>query len=132
MARDGLFWRRAATVNAGGTPAVALLSSTVAALLFILVGGTFTAVIRVLAFFFVANYTLSFVSVFLLRWREPDRVRPYRAWAYPWSTTAVLGGSVAFLAGAASADPRSSGLALALLGVSYPLFRLVRGPLPAA
>jgi APA family basic amino acid/polyamine antiporter len=130
MARDGLFWRRAATVNPGGTPAVALLSSTVAALLFILVGGTFTAVISVLAFFFVANYTLSFVSVFVLRWREPDRERPHRAWGYPLSTAVALGGSLAFLAGAVAADPRSSGLALVLLAASYPMFRLVRSALP--
>jgi hypothetical protein len=36
------------------------------------VTGTFETVIAKLAFFFVANYTLSFVTLFVLRRREPD------------------------------------------------------------
>jgi APA family basic amino acid/polyamine antiporter len=126
MSRDGLFSRRAAAVNAGGTPAVALLLSAAVALLFIVFGRTFETVITVLAFFFVANYTLSFVSVFLLRRREPDRPRPYRAWGYPWTTGLALAGSVAFLLGAVAADTRNSLQALLLLGASYPVFRLMR------
>ena len=61
-----------------------------------------------LAFFFVANYTLSFISVFVLRRREPDRPRPYRAWGYPWTTGLALAGSVAFLAGAVASDTRTA------------------------
>ena len=44
---------------------------------------TFSQVIAVLAFFFVINYTLSFVSLFVLRRREPDTYRPYRASGLP-------------------------------------------------
>jgi APA family basic amino acid/polyamine antiporter len=83
-------------------------------------------VITVLAFFFIANYTLSFVSLFLLRRREPERPRPYRAWGYPWTTAAALGGSVMFLAGAIVSDTQHSMLALLLLAASYPLFRMTR------
>jgi APA family basic amino acid/polyamine antiporter len=84
ISRDGLFSRKAATVNEGGTPTFALLLSATVALLFIVFGQTFERVITVLAFFFVANYTLSFISVFVLRRREPEKERPYRAWGYPW------------------------------------------------
>ena len=66
-----------------------------------------------LAFFFIANYTLSFISLFLLRRREPERPRPYRAWGYPWTTALALFGSVAFLAGAIAGDTRNSVLAAA-------------------
>ena len=90
MSRDGVVSRRAATVNPGGTPTVALLLSTVVALLFIVFGRTFEKVVTLLAFFFVANYTLSFISVFVLRRREPDRPRPYRVWGYPWTTAMAL------------------------------------------
>src|SRR5712691_12461344 len=79
MARDGLFWRGATEVNKGGTPDVALLISSVLTVGFI-VTGTFETVIAKLAFFFVANYTLSFMSLFILRRREPDSARPWRAW----------------------------------------------------
>jgi APA family basic amino acid/polyamine antiporter len=124
MSRDGLVSERAATVNTGGTPTVALFLSTGVAVLFIVFGRTFEKVVTVLAFFFVANYALSFVSVFVLRRREPRRPRPYRAWGYPWTTTLALLGSVAFLAGAVASDTRNSAYALLLLAVSYPIHRL--------
>lgn len=126
ISRDGLFARQAAKVNSGGTPALALLISAAVAVLFIVFGQTFDRVITVLAFFFVANYTLSFISVFVLRRREPEKQRPYRAWGYPLTTAAALIGSVLFLAGAIASDTRNSIYALALLAVSYPLFRLMK------
>jgi APA family basic amino acid/polyamine antiporter len=126
MSRDGLFARKAAAVNAGGTPTVALLLSTLVTVLFIVFGQTFEKVITVLAFFFVANYALSFISVFVLRTREPDKERPYRAWGYPWTTALALLGSILFLVGAIASDTRNSVYALILLAASYPMFRLVR------
>jgi APA family basic amino acid/polyamine antiporter len=126
MSRDGLVSRRLATVNTGGTPTVALLLSAAVALLFIVFGRTFSTVITVLAFFFVANYTLSFLSVFVLRRREPFRRRPYRAWGYPWTTALALLGSIAFLGGAIASDTRNSIYALLLLAASYPAFRLLK------
>ena len=126
MSRDGLVTRRAATVNEGGTPTVALALSAATAVLFISFGRTFEKVITVLAFFFIANYTLSFISLFLLRRREPERPRPYRAWGYPWTTALALCGSVAFLAGAIAGDTRNSLFALLLLSASYPLFHMMK------
>lgn len=130
ISRDGLFAKQAATVNKGGTPTISLLTSVAVALLFIVFGKKFKQVIAALAFFFVANYTLSFISIFVLRRREPEKERPYRAWGYPWTTGIVLTGSVLFLVGAIAADiagnTRFSIYALALLAVSYPLFRLMK------
>jgi len=126
ISRDGLFTKKAAEVNDGGTPAFALFASAAVAVLFIVFGQTFERVITILAFFFVANYTLSFISVFVLRRREPEKDRPYRAWGYPWTTGLALVGSVLFLVGAVAADLRNSLYALALLAVSYPLFRLMK------
>ncbi|MDQ3174523.1 MAG: APC family permease [Acidobacteriota bacterium] len=126
MSRDGLFVRKAAHVNVGGTPTIALFVSTTVAVLFIVFGRTFERVITVLAFFFVANYTLSFISVFVLRRREPEKERPYRAWGYPWTTALALLGSVLFLVGAVASDTRNSVYALILLAASYPVFRVVK------
>ena len=126
MSRDRLFWSRGAVVNPGGTPTTALLLSTIVAVLFIVFGRTFQQVITVLAFFFIANYTLSFTSLFVLRRREPQRERPYRAWGYPWTTALALLGSIAFLAGAIAGDTRNSVYALILLAASYPAYLVVR------
>jgi APA family basic amino acid/polyamine antiporter len=121
MSADGLFPRAGATVNAGGTPTVALAASVAVALAFIATG-TIDIIIAVLAFFFVANYILAFASVFVLRRREPETPRPYRAWGYPWTTGLAIAGSVAFLAGAVASDTKNSVYAVALLAASYPAY----------
>src|SRR3989475_10194082 len=105
MSSDGLFFRQAAKVNAGGTPTVSLLLSTIAGVLFLLTG-TFERVIDMLSFFFVANYALTYASLFVLRKREPEMNRPYKAWGYPWTTAIALGASVLFLIGSIAPDLR--------------------------
>jgi APA family basic amino acid/polyamine antiporter len=137
MSCDGLFFRRAARVNKGGTPVLALFLSTVAGVLFLLTG-TFERVIDMLAFFFVANYTLSYASLFILRRREPEMARPYRAWGYPWTTGIALVASVVFLVASIVTDlqgsivsgkfwpPSPAVLALAVLVLSYPVFRALK------
>jgi basic amino acid/polyamine antiporter, APA family len=125
MSCDRLFTHHAAKVNRGGTPTVTLFLSTIAAALFILTG-TFNTVLAALAFFFVANYTMAYISVIVLRYREPDLPRPYRAWGYPWTTLLVLLGSIAFLIGAAITDKKNSLWSLAVLAASYPLYLVVK------
>jgi len=126
MGRDRLFTHSVTHVNKGGTPSVALFLSAVVAVIIIISGQTFAKVITVLAFFFVANYTLSFISVFVLRRREPEKERPYGAWGYPWTTALALLGSVAFLGGAVASDTKNSIYALLLLAASYPAFLLTK------
>ncbi len=125
MSCDELFHHRASKVNIGGTPTVTLLISTLCAVLFIL-SAKFSAILAALAFFFVANYSMGYISVIVLRRREPDLPRPYRVWGYPWTTLIVLLGSIAFLVGAVIADKKNSLWALAILAVSYPLYLIVK------
>ena len=125
MSCDGLFFRPVTRVNAGGTPTLALLLSTIAGVLFLLTG-TFERVIAMLSFFFVANYTLSYASVFVLRRREPGMARPYRARGYPWTTGIVLLASVAFLAGSVLTDRKNAPVALVILVLSYPVFLVLK------
>ena len=125
MSRDGLFWRGASEVNKGGTPDIALLLSSLTAVAFI-VSGRFEQVIAVLAFFFVANYTLSFTSLFALRRRDPHAPRPFRAIGHPWTTGLALIASVAFLLGAAISDTRNSMYALVVLAISFPVYLLIK------
>lgn len=124
MSRDGLMPASVASVNSGGTPTVATVASTAVALTFIATG-TFERALALIAFFFVANYTLSFVSVFVLRRREPDLHRPYRAWGFPWTTGIALLGSLCFLVGQCLGDTRNSLWSLALLAVSFPVYLMI-------
>jgi len=124
MSCDGLFFRRVAGVNAGGTPVLALFLSTVVGVLFVL--GSFERVIAMLSFFFVSNYALSYTSLFVLRKRQPEMDRPYRAWGYPWTTAIALAGSILFLGGSMATDRQNAPLALLLLVCSYPVFLLLK------
>lgn len=128
LARDGLV--RApllTTVAESGTPRPALAITVGLAVAFLLTG-TVERLLAVVSFFYVANYVAAFLSVFVLRKREPDLPRPYRAWGHPWTTGIVLAGSLAFLGGAVAGDTRNSLISLACIVLSAPLFYLFRAP----
>jgi APA family basic amino acid/polyamine antiporter len=116
MGRDGLLSRRAASVTEGGTPATAMLATTVVALALIATG-TFQRLVAVVAFFLAGNYVVCCLALIVLRRREPDRPRTFRAWGYPWSAGLVLVGAAAFLIGAAIGDSVNAAGAIALLAL---------------
>ena len=124
MSRDGLFFRQITRVNKGGTPTAALFLSALVGVVFAI--GKFERVIAMLAFFFVTNYMLSFISLFVLRSRDPQAERPYRAWGYPWTTAIALLGSIAFLIEAVREDRANSLLTLVALACSYPIYRVLK------
>jgi APA family basic amino acid/polyamine antiporter len=74
----------------------------------------------------VANYTLTYTSLLVLRKKEPQMDRPYRAWGYPWTTGIALGGSVLFLVGSIVTDQDNAPWALAMLVLSYPVYRVMK------
>ncbi len=123
MSRVGFLPSALGRVNAGGTPLPALAAGTVLALIFI-ASNTLDRILALLAFFFVANYVLTFTALFVLRRREPDAPRPFRVPGYPWVPGIALAGSVTFLAAAAWGDRTNSLIAVGLVAVSWPAYRL--------
>ena len=61
----------------------------------------------------------------MLRKKEPDLHRPYKAWGYPYLTILALTVSLVLFVGFAISDTRSFIFVVALFLVSYPLYRLV-------
>ncbi len=125
MSADGLLPRRAAGVNTGGTPHIALAASAVLVIAFVL-SGTFEKVLALAAFFYVLQYASSFTSLFVLRRREPDTPRPYRVPGYPYVPAIVLIGAIAFLVGNFYGDRENSIRAVILIVVSYPVYLVSR------
>lgn len=125
MARDGSLFQKAASVNSGGTPVIGLAITLGSALLLLLIG-TFERLLAVSAFLYIGIYLSAFASLIKLRWSEPDLVRPFKAWGYPWTTLIVMAGSAAFLIGAVMNDSENSIYALGVIVLSYPLFLVVR------
>lgn len=121
LARDGLAPERLMRVSDGGTPASAVIAGLIVSV-FCALSGTANQVMNVAAFLFVASYVVTFATVFVLRRREPDLPRPYRAWGHPWTTGLVLVACSAFLAGVIAADPRGGSFALAIVVVAWPAY----------
>jgi basic amino acid/polyamine antiporter, APA family len=83
MAKDGLFFRSVARVNAKyHTPAISLLFQGVWASLLTL-SGSYNELLAYVIFAVVLFYILTIAGLFWLRIKRPDAPRPYRAWGYP-------------------------------------------------
>ena len=121
MSRDHLFFKKASEVHPRGTPLLAMWLTTGASVLLV-VSGSFETLVAIAAVFFVLCYLSGFVSLFVLRKREPNLERPFRVWGYPWTPGIAAVGSVLFLIGNLFSDTRNSLYAFALIAASYPVF----------
>ena len=119
LGRDGLLAAGATRVSAGGTPRVALGITGVAAIALILTG-TLEQLVAVSAVVFLLSYLSAYVGVFVLRVREPNAHRPFRAWGFPFTTGLALLGTVTFLVAGIAEDPRSGKFAAILIALAIP------------
>jgi APA family basic amino acid/polyamine antiporter len=125
MSRDGLLPAALQRVNRGGTPVPSLWASVLVTL-GLIATNTFNTMIALLAFMFVANYAVTFATFFVMRKRQPDAPRPFRVPLYPLVPGLALFGSLAFIGAALASDATHSLWALALVGLSWPVYRLFR------
>jgi APA family basic amino acid/polyamine antiporter len=121
IGRDGFFTQKAAAVSAGGTPRLALAVSSAATIALIL-SGTFEQIVALATVLFLLNYIATYVSLFVLRRREPDLPRPYRAFGFPFTTGIVCVGCVLVLVAAVIEDIRSALAAGLLLTACAPVY----------
>jgi basic amino acid/polyamine antiporter, APA family len=82
MAKDGLFFRSAARLNEQGVPAYALWAQCLWACLLCLTG-RYGDLLDYVVFAVLIFYVLTIAGIFVLRRRQPDLARPYRAFGYP-------------------------------------------------
>ncbi|MEO7963655.1 MAG: APC family permease, partial [Gemmatimonadaceae bacterium] len=125
MARDGLFFRQGATVNAGGTPSVATIV-TVGAGMLLALNGSFQQLFALTAVLIICIDINSSISLIVLRRRQPALARPWRARGYPVTAYLALAISICFLVGFVVSDPKTGAIALGLLAISWPVYAAVR------
>ena len=128
MARDGLFFRRVGTLNARQVPAAGLVVQAVWTGVLCLTG-TYGQLLDYVVFSALIFYAATTIGLFMLRRKQPDLPRPYRAIGYPvlpalyvLLTIAVM---VLILLSPVTRMQAVFGLALVLIGV--PVFYLWRG-----
>jgi APA family basic amino acid/polyamine antiporter len=83
MGQDKLFFGRAAKLNSKGVPAFALWIQCIWASGLCL-SGSYNDLLTYATFASLLFYMVTIAGIFVLRRREPDAPRPYRALAYPW------------------------------------------------
>jgi APA family basic amino acid/polyamine antiporter len=82
MAQDGLFFKKAASLNNNAVPQWALWAQGVMACLLCL-SGKYGDLLDMVSFVVVIFYVLTIVGIFILRKRRPQADRPYKAFGYP-------------------------------------------------
>jgi APA family basic amino acid/polyamine antiporter len=129
MASDGRFFPAAARVHpVYRTPHVALLITSAWSVFLTLTGG-YEALFTYVTFASVLFGTLGGLAIFVLRWRQPDRPRPYRALGYPAIPALYVVGSFALVWNTLVERPTESIAGLALVAVGLPFYaRWSRGP----
>jgi APA family basic amino acid/polyamine antiporter len=97
MARDGLFFRGLARVNAASVPAPALWLQAAWASVLVL-SGTYSQLLRYVVSADILLYVLLVGAVIVLRRKRPEWPRPFRAPAYPWLQLAYCAAALALTA----------------------------------
>ena len=82
MAQDGLFFKKAGTLNKNAVPAWALWAQCVVAGLLCL-SGKYGDLLDMVSFIVVIFYILTIIGIFILRKKRPELERPYKAFGYP-------------------------------------------------
>jgi len=83
MAKDGLFFKQTGELNTQGVPAKSLWYQGIWASV-LCFSGTYSNLLNYVMFAVIVFYILTIAGLFILRKKEPDTERPYKAPGYPF------------------------------------------------
>jgi len=145
LAVDGLAVKRAGEISKGGNPIFAVLLTWGLSVGLILFGKleidrlkadefkfleeptVFGFLLFLAIFFYLFTYVALIAGVIILRSRQPDTDRPYRAWGHPWSTYLCLLGWLLIALFQAYTQREAAVCAAIMVAISWPVYRgLVR------
>ena len=122
MARDGVFFHFAERIHPSfRTPSGALiLLGSIAALLAL--SGTYEELYSLFVFAVWIFFALTAIALLRLRRKEPNLIRPYRAWGYPCTPLIFLAAALALTINLWMVRPVRSSLGLAVILLGIPFF----------
>jgi APA family basic amino acid/polyamine antiporter len=127
MARDGVFFRRLATVHPRfATPAFAIITLTAWAAL-LAASGTFTQLLTYAVFTGWIFYALGALAVMALRRSAPNAVRPFRVPGYPVTPLLFVIAAVLLVVNTIVTQPGISSIGLGFVALGAPVFFFWRG-----
>ena len=122
MAEDRLFFSRLAKVEPRfGTPGASIVLAVVLGSVFVSVR-TFGELADQFVIGIWPFYAAGVLAVFILRRRDPDRPRPYRAWGYPWLPGLFLAAALFLLGNYLVTEPVKFLVNFAILATGIPVY----------
>jgi APA family basic amino acid/polyamine antiporter len=122
MARDGVFFRRAAAIHPRfKTPAVAIVAQSVWATALVL-SAQADALINYTGFAIWLFSGIAVAALFVLRRREPDADRPFRTWGYPVLPALYAIVALLVIVNALYRDPGPTGAGALIIAAGVPLY----------
>lgn len=122
MAVDGLFFRKLAQLSPHSrVPVNAVLAQACWASV-LTISGTYDTLTDSVVFASCLFYALAAAAVWMLRRREPDLLRPFRVWGYPYTPAIFVLVSLALLANALIATPQQALLGVGVVLLGLPLY----------
>jgi len=127
MARDGLFATTAGEIHPKfRAPAHAVVAQAIWSGVLVL-SGTLSQLVNYTGFAVVLFSAVAVSAVFVLRHRQPDEVRPFRAWGYPWAPATFVIASAAMLGSILLDTPLKSSIwGLAIIAAGLPIYWWMR------
>lgn len=124
MAKDGLFFKQATELNKNQVPAKALWVQCIWACV-LCISGKFGDLLTYATFASLLFYILTILGVFILRKKEPNADRPYKAFGYPIVPALYIVVTVAICITLLIYDTFNTGLGLCIVALGIPVYYLV-------
>ncbi len=121
MAQDGLFFRKAGTLNKNAVPEQALWAQCILASILCL-SGKYGDLLDMVAFVVVVFYVMTIIGIFRLRKNRPDAVRPYKAFGYPVLPVIYIVMGIAFCVALIIQKPTYAGWGLGITLAGIPIY----------
>ena len=126
MARDGAFFEAASRVHPKyRTPVAAILAQAIWSSILVL-SGTLSQLVTYTGFAVVLFAGVAVLALFVLRHREPDAHRPFKALGYPFAPGLFVLVSLAMVANEIWRNPQPSLAGLAVILAGFPIYWLFR------
>ena len=126
MARDGLFFSRAGVVHPRyRTPAAAIVAQAIWSSLLVLTAAA-DALVNYTGFAIVLFSGVAVVALFVLRRKEPEADRPFRAWGYLIAPAIYAIASVLILVNGLYRAPGPTGAGALIIAAGLPIYALFR------
>ena len=124
MSKDGLFFKKASHLNRNNVPAKALWFQCIWACI-LCISGKYGDLLTYSTFASLLFYILTIYGIFILRKKEPNAERPYKAFGYPLIPAIYILVTSLICITLLIYDTKSTGLGLLIVALGIPVYYFI-------